>query len=166
MPQLKSGRHVGVSIRSYIDALTAGQEESMYFAIVALRLNVVTPEALRDHVLIVYFDESKGAPPHAPAYSSGYCVADVLEGRTDWSLDEVEEFRAFLTEPRFAHWLQAQFDALNQVIRDHPLWALDWMDINETSNEIDARSMARVLIQKSAMEPDAMAHLRPPRHSP
>jgi hypothetical protein len=106
MPQLKSGRHVTLSLSPYLDALTSGPDESKYFAIVALRLNAASPEALRDHLVVGYFVDGEGTPPNAPSYNSGYCVADVLEGRAKWSPDEVEEFRAFLTEEqRFGPWL-------------------------------------------------------------
>lgn len=85
MPQLKSGRHVAVSASPYLDALAADKDESRYFAIVALRLHAGTPQALRDHLVIGYFGEDQGTPPDAPSYNSGYCVSDVLEGRSDWN---------------------------------------------------------------------------------
>ncbi len=85
MPQLKSGRHVALSISPYLDALTAGSDESKYFAILALRLSANSPQALLYQVVIGYFREGQGTPPDAPSYPSGYCVGDVLEGRSDWS---------------------------------------------------------------------------------
>ena len=166
MPQLKSGRHVALSASPYLDALTSGSDESKYFAIVALRLNIATPEALRDHLVVGYFVAGEGIPPNAPSYNSGYCVADVLESRSDWSLDEVEEFRTFLTtEPRFGPWLQAQFDELNQAIQDNPVWGSELLENDLASNDIDVPMIKRAIIQKSAMEPNAMAQLRAPTRS-
>ena len=122
MPQLKSGRHVALSISPYLDALTAGSDESKYFAVLALRLSANSPQALRDQVVIGYFREGQGTPPDAPSYPSGYCVGDVLEGRSDWSPEEVAELRAFLDEPRIVRWLQEQWDEIDEAIRNSPVW--------------------------------------------
>lgn len=122
MPQLKSGRHVALSISPYLDALTAGSDESKYAAILALRLSASSPQALRDQVVIGYFREGQGTPPDAPSYPSGYCVGDVLEGRSDWSPEEVAELRAFLDEPRIVRWLQEQWDEIDEAIRNSPVW--------------------------------------------
>lgn len=165
MPQLKSGRHVALSASPYLDALTSGPDESKYFAIVALRLNAPTPGALRDHLVVGYFVEGKGTPPDAQSYNSGYCVADVLEGRSDWSPEEVEEFRAFLTEPRLGSWLQAQFDEINQAIQGNSVWASKLLENELALSDIDVPMIKRAIIQKSAMEPDAMAQLRTPKRA-
>lgn len=161
MPQLKSGRHVALSASPYLDALKSGPDESRYFAIVALRLHAATPLALRDHLVVGYFKEGEGRPPNAPCYDSGYCVADVLEGRSGWSADEVEEFRAYLTgDPRFGPWLQANLDELNQAIQDNPVWGSELLDLDGESGTVDVPMLKRAIIQKSAMEPGAMAQLR------
>lgn len=166
MPQLKSGRHVALSISPYFDALIHGPDESKYFAVVALRLNAATPDALRDHLVVDYFVEGEGTPPDAPSYNSGYCVADVLEGRSDWTPEEVAEFRAFLSsEPRFGPWLQAQFEELDQAIQGNSVWEADLLANEVTSNDIDIPLIKHALIQKSAMEPSAMAQLRAVKRS-
>lgn len=158
MPQLKSGRHVALSASHYLDALSSELEESRYFAAVALRVHAATPQKLRDHLVIGYFVEGQGTPPDAPSYNTGYCVADVLEGRTDWSADEVEEFRQFLDEPRFNAWLQAQFDEIDQAIQSNPMWnsAL----LAQESGGIDTHSVKRAIVQRSALDVDAMRQLR------
>lgn len=158
MPQLKSGRHVALSASPYLDALWSEKDESRYFAIVALRLHANSPEALRNHLVIGYFVEGQGTPPDAPSYNSGYCVADVLEGRSDWSPEEVDEFRQFLDEPRIEAWLQAQFDEIDAAIEDNPVWGSELLDLK--SDGIDVNSLKRFIVQKSALEPDAMRQLR------
>ena len=160
MPQLRSGRHVALSISPYLDALASGPDESRYFATVALRLNTSTPAALRDHVVIGYFVEGEGTPPNAPSYNSGYCVADILEGRSDWSAEEVTGFRSHLAEPRFEAWLQAQFEDLDEALRNNRVWSADLMTNDSASGDIDASMLRRAVIRKSAMEPTAMAQLR------
>lgn len=165
MPQLKSGRHVALSASPYLDALKSGSDESRYFAIVALRLHAATPQALRHHLVIGYFVEGRGTPPDAPSYNSGYCVGDVLEGRSDWSADEVEEFRAFVTtEPRFDPWLRARFEELHQAILDNPVWGSDLLESDVISNGIEAPMIKRAIILRSAGDPVAMAQLRAVQH--
>lgn len=125
---------------------------------VALRVHAATPQRLRDHLVIGYFVEGQGTPPDAPSYNTGYCVADVLDGRTDWSAAEVEEFRQFLDEPRFNAWLQAQFDEIDQAIQSNPMWnsAL----LAQESGGIDTHSVKRAIVQRSALDVDAMRQLR------
>ncbi len=158
MPQLKSGRHVALSASPYLDALAKEPDESKYFAMLALRVHANSAQALRDHLVIGYFVEGQGTPPDAPSYNSGYCVADVLEGRSDWSADEVEEFRQFLDEPRIGAWLQAQFDEIDDAIRNNPVWGSELLDLG--SGGIDAHSLKRAIVQKSALDADAMRQLR------
>lgn len=161
MPQLSSGRHVALSASPYLDALRAEHDESKYFAVVALRLHAGTPQALRDQLVVGYFVEGQGTPPDAPAYNSGYCLADVLEGRTDWSPDEVDDLRQFVEhDPRFGPWLQARFDEINEAIRDNPVWGSELLVNDMDSDLFDVPMLKRVVIQKSAMEADAMAQLR------
>lgn len=161
MPQLTTGRHVAFSVTPYLDALSEGSDDSRYFAISALAMHASTPDALRDHVLICCFIEGEGTPPDAPVYFTGYCIGDVLEGRTDWNPDEVEELRGFVMHgPRFSEWLQDQFDALDSAIRNNPVWN---SPLGIESDEIDVPAMKRAVIIRTAMNPDAMGKLRTPR---
>ncbi len=160
MPQLASGRHVALSISPYLDALTHGSDESRYFATVALRLNASNARALRGHVVVGCFDDGAGTPPDAPCHDSGFCVDDILQGRSDWRADEVEEMRAILATPRFEAWLQAQFEELDQAIRDNPLWKSDLLMDGGASADFDEASIKRAVILRSASAADAMLQLR------
>ena len=160
MPQLKSGRHIALSASPYLNALAAEKDESRYFAIVALRAHASTPNALRDHLVIGYFEQGQRTPPDAPSYDSGFCVSDVLEGRSNWSADEVEEFRQLLEEPRMVNWLQTQFDEISDAIRDNMVWASELLANDLESDELDVPMLSRAVVQKSALQPDAMRQLR------
>lgn len=160
MPQLTSGRHVALSASPYLDALSSEKDESRYFAILALRLHANSPQALRDHLVIGYFVEGEGTPPDAPSYNSGYCVADVLEGRSDWSAEEVDEFRQFLDEPRIGDWLQAQFDEIDDAIKNNTVWGSALLANDGAADEIDVPMLKRAVIQRSVLESNAMEQLR------
>lgn len=159
MPQLKSGRHVALSASPYLDALSSEKDESRYFAILALRLHANSPQALRDHLVIGYFVEGQGTPPEAPTYNSGYCVADVLEGRTDWRPDEIKEFRQFLDEPRLGAWLQAEFEEIDLAIKNSTIWDSELLTNDLSSDYIDVPMLKRAVIQRSVMEWNAMEQL-------
>lgn len=160
MPQLKSGRHVALSISPYIKAVSTGRYESRFFAIVALRCNVPTPDALRDHVFIGHFGDNNTPTAQSACFSTGLCVDDVLRGWSDWTTEEVEEFRLFLDEPRVQRWLGEQFDSLNNAIRDNHIWGSGGMLGEPDAIEADIDLFRRKIICMSAMREDAMNQVR------
>ena len=160
MPRLSSGRHVATSATPFFDAIESDSDTFMYYAILAIRLYASTPAALRDHLPIFYFVEGAGTPPDAPCYYSGYCVSDVLEGRSDWSEKEVEEFRAFLMEPRFAAWFDDLCVEIDQAIQNSPVWSSELLQDDSGMNEVSAAMIKRAVIERSVMEQDAMTAIR------
>ena len=153
MPQLKSGRHVGLTVEPYLDAIKSGDENLSYFGIVTFRLNVPSPDQLRDHVAIVYYRD--GGPPNGSAYISGYCIADVLSGTSDFSAAEVEEFREWLDDnSQLGPWLSTEFAEINQAIAGSPVWE------SALLSDDGASALKRVVLERSALEPMSMAMLR------
>lgn len=119
MPLLSSGRHVCLTTDHLLAALTRGSNEMKFMAVVSYRLAVPNAEALRQHLMIGYLE----GPPPAPAFLSPFTVTDVLEGRSDWPDQDVEDFRIwFETHPAVAPWLEAQFELINEAIRNDPLF--------------------------------------------
>ncbi|MBS0557738.1 MAG: hypothetical protein JSR27_10040 [Proteobacteria bacterium] len=156
MPQLKSGRHVALSVIPYIDLLgsSALEDTRRFFAIVVMRLNIGSALALRDHALIGSFG-ADARPPDGPVYYSGCCVADVLAGRSDFSPDEIAEFAQWLeSEPRMATWLQQQFEDINIAIQECSVWNSSLL-----ADDV-AALIKRTLIEKAALEPGSMQQLR------
>jgi hypothetical protein len=166
MPRLSTGRHVALGVNPYLDALSCGSDEQRYFAIAALRLHAGTPEALLPHVAVVYFVDGDREPPNAPAYCSDYSVADVLEGRSDWSSDEVEEFRRFISDDqRVRPWLETRFAEIDKAIRTNAVWESDLLvNDDDEADEISAAMIRRAIIHASAVAPDALAALRRTRY--
>jgi hypothetical protein len=123
MPQLKSGRAVGVSASPILDQIRYGTDESVSAVIVAYRLTVRSPSDLRDFLTVCYCREAEGVPPNARLYSSGFLVKQVREGKAGWSRDEIDEFGHWLdTDPRVAEWLIGQFDEIDAAIRESVIW--------------------------------------------
>jgi hypothetical protein len=151
---------VALGVYPYLDALASDSDEQRYFAIVALRLHASTPSALLRHVAIIYFVDGKGEPPNAPACSSGYNVADVLEGRSDWRPVEVEEFRRFIEDDaRVRPWLEKHFAELDHAIQHNAVWQSELLADDDDEDDISAAMIRRAIIQASAAAPDALAQL-------
>ena len=122
MPQLTSGRHVGLSTDRLFRMIDNGSDEARSVAMVWLRLHVNTPEKLRNELAIVLYREGEGTPPAAPAYLAGYTVGDVLDGRTDWPPQDVADLQAFLATRRAKDHVQTEFEQLSEAIRQSPVW--------------------------------------------
>jgi len=123
MPKLCSGRHVGVTAELLLDRIRYGEDHIIYGTIVAYRLSVHSPAELLRVLPVAYFDESKGEPPNAPAYPSGFTVAQALAGEAGWSAEEIEDFKRWTGEERVQRWLAEQYAEINAAIRASP--ALD-----------------------------------------
>ncbi len=161
MPQLPSGLRVAVSISPYLDALDEDNENAAYYAVIALSLHASTPEDLMRHAVVGVIPE--GLPVDGTAYRTGYCVADILEGRSDWSAEDVEAFREFLASDRVRVWLAEDFAELMAAIREHPVWQSPLCEGFHDPERLDVPALKRAVIGKSAMESSSMAFLRRPR---
>ncbi|MCA8967517.1 MAG: hypothetical protein KDC48_21730 [Planctomycetes bacterium] len=126
MPKLSSGRHVAIAPFALVDLFRYAEHEEFYRRVLLFRLRLRKPADLLRSVPVARFDETAGEPPNAPAYRTGFNVADVLDGKAGWTEQEVDEFRHWLdTDPRLPGELQAAFDEINDVIRDSPFWMED-----------------------------------------
>ena len=124
MPQLKSGRHVAASASPIMGIIQHGSDNDVSAAIMAFRLSVHSAEELRDHLTVGYFRENEGTPPNAPSYDSGFSIKDILEGKSDWSEEEVSEYRTWLeTNENFKQWLLKQYEEIDSAIKKHKVWS-------------------------------------------
>jgi hypothetical protein len=134
-----------------------------YFAIVALRTHVPSIEHLVNHIVIGYFRDGEGTPPDAPNYHSGYCIGDVLEGRSDWTESERNELREFIeSEPRFRSWLEVHYADIDIAIRENAVWSSPLLQDEAENDENTANTLMRAVIQRSATDTGSMAQLRNP----
>ena len=123
MPQLKSGRHVGVAPLPLLDRIKFGTDSEIYALVIAYRLEVQSPEDLRGLLPVTYFKEGEGTPPDAPAYALGLSVKDVLGGKADWLQAEVDEFRQWVeTDAALNAWVRESFAAIHEAIVNSLLW--------------------------------------------
>lgn len=158
--RLRSGRQIALTADPYLDLLASDSDETRYFAIVVIRLNVATPIALSSQLVVCYFGESRNALDSF-YFNSGYCVADIFEGHSDWDSEEIKELKALLEDQlRVAPWVQAQFDEIDRAIRENPVWQSKLLMDQGKSNAITAADLIQTAILNSALESGAMAQLR------
>lgn len=118
MPQLESGRHVAVGEPGLIEAVRQADETGALNAVMLTRTSIHDTRDLVGLLPVVYFDESRGTPPDCPKYPSGLLVHEVLEGQSDWSDDEVAEFRSWIENHAGLHgWLADYLVRLDEAIR-------------------------------------------------
>ena len=77
-----------------------------------------------DYLTVTYYRQcDENPPPDALCYDSGFLVKDVLQGKADWSEDEIREFDNWLHSNRKVEiFLTAQFNEINTAIRDSVVW--------------------------------------------
>ncbi len=123
MPQLKSGRHVALTIEPLLDRLRYGDDCAIYGRIIAYRMRVSSPQDLVRLIDVGEYRAGEGTPPDAPCYFAGYTVGEVLDGHPDWTASEIEELREFVeTAPRCQAWLEEQMRIIEGIIRDSLVW--------------------------------------------
>ena len=148
--QLKSGRSTKLTAQPYFQAIVQGSEDAQFFAISALRMNAARPETLRQHLVV---DQNAG--------TASVCVEDVLEGRADWSREDVEELAEVLkANPEFTAWLEATFADLDAGIRNSPVFESNLVQNDFNLNRPNPDMFLRALVLKAALKPDAMPILR------
>lgn len=128
MPQLKSGRHVSIQVVNLADKVRFGSDVEVLALVVEYRLRVRSPKDLLGFMPVLYYRESEWSPSNAPTYPSGYSVRQVLDGESDWSMKEVEEFRQWLESNRALNECVAEeHQSVHEAIIASPLWESELM---------------------------------------
>lgn len=120
--KLAGGPHVAVVGEMLLgaDLRTAA---TMQAAADLFRHSVPTAADLRGVLPVVYFsDERQGARGHHMT-PSGHLVRDVLEGKSDWPSEHVEQFRAWVaSHDGLNSWLEAHLDEVWMATRRSSTW--------------------------------------------
>lgn len=129
MPQLKSGRHVALGEPGLIEAVSQDNETKALGAVLITRISIQEPWNLAEVLPVVYFDESRGAPPDCPRYPSGFLVYEVLEGKSDWDDAEVAELRDWVeNDAGLQQWIADYLRRLDEAIQSLPSWELEALE--------------------------------------
>lgn len=122
MPQLSTGRPFVVSLDPVKYALVNGSDAQRYSVILAYRLQVRGAPDLLSLASIGYFTQDGAGPPAGETESAGFTAGAVLEGDSDWSANEVAEFRAWIEGERVQDWLADEFALIHALIENNPVW--------------------------------------------
>jgi hypothetical protein len=129
MPQLNSGRHVALGEPGLIEAVGQDNKNGAFAAAVIARTSIRKDRDLIEVLPVIHFDQSKGTPPDSPQYPSDYLVFEVLEGKSDWSENEVSEFRAWIeNDAGLREWITDHRRRLDEAIRASPHWQLEELE--------------------------------------
>ena len=88
MPQLPSGRHVGLSADSVIEMARKGN----FNLSLGFKMHVKDPNDLAPLIDIVYFQEVTGAPAPGDPYLSGLTLFDIGSKNCDWTVADIDAF--------------------------------------------------------------------------
>lgn len=113
MPQLPSGRHVGLSAGRTMEMARQGNFNlSLGFA-----ASVKEPSDLAPLIDILYYHDKEGEPPPGEPYYSGLTYLDVTNNNCDWSMEDIQALAEHVASDRGQAWLRAQFDEMAELIR-------------------------------------------------
>ena len=113
MPQLPSGRHVGLSMER---ALGLAREGNLALSL-DYATNVKSPNDLAPLIDIVYYEPIEGEPPPGAPRLSGLTLSALETEQCDWSDEDRQAMRDLITGDRARDWLRAQYDELSELIR-------------------------------------------------
>ena len=123
MPQLRSGRHVGLSKDRLIE--WAHSREHMG-PLLFFYCYVRSTDELWGSIDVVLFEAasdptSPGAMPSGP-YLAGYTVAEISGDKCDWNETEKAEFmEEFIKEDRVCKWLAETQTEVEEILKSKPL---------------------------------------------
>lgn len=106
MPQLPSGRHVGLTIAPALAMSRAGD----FGFHVTSKLYVNSLETFKEVVSVAYLRPREGAPDQLEQYQSGMRLSDIGTDRCDWSREDIEYFDAWLKQDTSQQWLRDSYD--------------------------------------------------------
>jgi len=127
MPQLPSGRHVGIHCLPPDDIIKKVSRTYPEVSLITLGMKVKeidSLEAIKPYVCVLFvrassnpennqFDErSQSIPENSEPYDSGHTLADIEEFTADWSEDDKQAFNNFLRSEIVGSYFQ---DVLKQM---------------------------------------------------
>jgi hypothetical protein len=112
MPQLPSGRHVGLAdgpVQELAKTGNMGLKLAFYKA-------MKKPADLAPVICITYFHPSDDDSILGEPYLSDLTLADIGTEKCDWSEEDLVAFNAWLELPRSKDFLQSAYDELKHII--------------------------------------------------
>lgn len=113
MPQLPSGRHVGISADHALAIARQGD-----FALSArFTMTVKTPDDLAPFINIIYYRPVENRSSPGEPYVSDLFLSDIGTKRCNWSDEDVNAFRVWIQSSQAQDWMHRTFEELSKYIR-------------------------------------------------
>jgi len=116
MPQLPSGRHVGLSADPVLELARQGNFQLTIGVIMGLN----GPDDLDALINVVYFRPVEGAPGPGEPYVSGLMLSQIGTEECDWPAEDLTAFRAWRESEANQKWQQGVYDELTKIIHTVP----------------------------------------------
>ncbi|WP_374512032.1 hypothetical protein [Niveibacterium sp.] len=114
MPQLPSGRRIGLSADSVFERVLAGDPEILD----QLRTQVQDPRDLLPLIDLIEFVPTVGAKEPGVPNATGLVAADMGTERCDWSQADQNALSNWLASAAAEKWLEDRFDELEAALED------------------------------------------------
>lgn len=113
MPQLPSGRHVGLVSDPIFDLVREGD----WGRNMQLTLHVHSPDELAPIINVTYYTPVAGESGPGKPFLSGLMLADIGTDKCDWSAEDVAFFEKWLASDVAQKWLKNTFEELTKLTR-------------------------------------------------
>ncbi|GAA5178614.1 hypothetical protein GCM10025771_18190 [Niveibacterium umoris] len=115
MPQLPSGRRIGLSADSVFERVLAADPETL----AEIQTSVHEPMDLLPLIELIEFIPTVGAKEPGVPNATGLLVADLGSERCTWSGEDQDALRQWLTSAAAEEWLEDRFDELEAALEDY-----------------------------------------------
>ena len=113
MPQLPSGRHVGLSADPVLDLARKGN----FQLTIGVIMGITCPDDLDPLINVVYFRTVEGTTGRGEPYVSGLMLSQIGTADCDWSAEDLSAFRAWLELDSSRKWKRGVYDELQEIVR-------------------------------------------------
>ncbi|QSI77650.1 MULTISPECIES: hypothetical protein [Niveibacterium] len=114
MPQLPSGRRIGLSADSVFERVLAADPETLN----EIRSTVHDPRDLLPLIDLVEFIPTVGAKEPGVPSATGLVAADMGSERCNWPAADQDALRDWLNSAAAEEWLEDRFDELEAALED------------------------------------------------
>ena len=156
MPQLPSGRHVGVIFQNEDNMIKNFAKLHPEINLISLGVSIAqitTIDEIRPYINVIFLREAKTTsieevaegsrpvPDGLESYESGFTLADFEKMTADWSSEDKQGFKEFLESERIANYFQEVINLMPKIGTDYGKNLIGWMNdicgVPEDSHDSD-----------------------------
>lgn len=116
MPTLSSGRAVGIGPSIYSHLRKDDSSDMSVLLAIQFRQYILSHEDLLAACAVLLVEGIDGPSPRTS--NAGCRVGQLLSGETDWSGQEIREYRDWISSPSVSGWIEKEFAQLDEIVAD------------------------------------------------